>query len=315
MKRFIVFIIIVIFIPVGFLAYLFSPVGFSDKTIRFVVPLDTKQEKIPARLQKEGLIRSPALFTFLASFRKIPPEIEPGAYRLAKNMHLLTMIDTLLFHPYQKWITLVPGLRMEQTAEKLAEKFKWDENRKQEFLSHAKEGYLFPDTYLLYTDITGKEAAERLLSNFNEKFDATMQQSLLSRDVRNDTAIKIASLIQRESGGDEDKAIIAGIIWNRLEKDMRLQLDAANQYVIGKSGNWWPMVKPSDLKIDSPYNLYTNKGLPPGPICSPSLSAIKAAVYPAVTDCLFYLHSRDKQIHCAVTYEEHLENIQKYLKN
>lgn len=313
-KNSLISIALLLIISLLYLLFLLAPTSFSDEKIRFVVPLEEKQEEIITRLKKENFIRSEKLFNILAGMMRFPGTIEPGAYLLSRNMTLIDITDTLLNKPYQKWAVLVPGLRVEQTAEKLSKKFNWNEPKIKEFLANAREGYMFPDTYLLNVDYTGKEFAQRLISNFNEKFDAKMQKDLLAQDVRNDTAIKIASLIERESGGDDDKALIAGIIWNRLNKKMNLQIDATVQYALGTPQDWWPHVKPNDLKVDSPYNTYLEKGLPPAPIASPSLSSIKAAVYPAETDCLFYLHDRNKQIHCSKTYEEHKENIEKYLK-
>ncbi len=95
---------------------------------------------------------------------------------------------------------------------------------------------------------------------------------------------------------------------------MRLEIDATIQYALGKKGNWWPPLSGNLRKIDSPYNTYIIKGLPPGPIASPSLSSIKAVVYPQETDCFYYLHDHNKQIHCSKTYQEHLLNIEKYLR-
>ncbi len=297
-----------------YIFFLFSPASFSGEEIRFVINPDTKQEEIYNRLKNEKIIRSTRLFTLLAGLIRFPGTVEPGAYNLSRRMTLFSVADTLMNHPYQKWITLVPGLRVEQTAEKLKTKFNWDQTREKEFLDNAREGYMFPDTYLLNVDYTGKEFAQRLINNFNEKFDAQLQKDLLEQNIKSDTAIKIASLIERESGGDEDKALIAGIIWNRLLKDMKLQIDAVAQYALGKPSDWWPHVSPADLKKDSLYNTYLYKGLPPTPICSPSLASIKAVAYPQETDCFFYLHDRGKNIHCSTTYEEHLENIETYLK-
>ncbi len=306
---------VIIILPLLYILFLLSPTSFSDEKIRFVVPMDEKPEVTLARLKQENFIRSTDLFKFFAGLIKFPGSIEPGAYMLSHRMTLFGVADTLLNHPYQKWIVIVPGLRVEQTAEKLSKKFGWNEEKTKEFLAHAREGYMFPDTYLLNVDYTGKEFAQRLISNFNEKFDAKLQKDLLAQNVRNDTAIKIASLIERESGGDSDKALIAGIIWNRLNKGMKLEIDATIQYAMGTPDNWWPHVTPSDIKnTESPYNTYKIKGLPPTSICSPSLASIIAAVYPEETECFYYLHSRDKQIHCAKTYKEHQENIKKYLQ-
>lgn len=303
----------VILIAIGYTLSLLAPTSLSDEKIRFVIPLESKQEDIISRLTTEKFIRSEKLFTLLTGLIRYPGMIEPGAYLLSRRMTMLEIANTLLYKPYQKWIVLVPGLRKEQVAQRLEKKFSWGEEKTKEFLELAKEGYLFPDTYLLNVEEGGKDMAKRLISNFNEKFDAQMQQDLLAQNVRLDTAVKIASLIERESGSDEDKALIAGIIWNRLNKGMKLQIDATTQYIIGTKDNWWQRVDPKDHRIDSPYNTYIYKGLPPTAIANPSLASLKAAVYPEETDCVFYLHDLGKRIHCSVTYEEHLENIEKYL--
>lgn len=305
---------LILILLIIYVLYLVSPTSFSNEKIRFVIPLETKQEEIIFRLKNENFIRSDKMFMFLTGLIKFPGNIEPGAYLLSRRMFTWQIANTLLNHPYQKWAVIVPGLRKEQIAEKLQTKFNWNDETIKDFINSANEGYLFPDTYLLNIDYTGKEVAQRMMANFNEKFDAQLQNDLLSQDVRNDTAIKIASLIERESGSDSDKPLIAGVIWNRLNKDMKLQIDATSQYIKGKSGNWWPIVTPLDHKADSPYNTYIYKGLPPTSIASPSLASIKAAVYPKDTDCFFYLHDRGKNIHCAVTYQEHLENIDTYLR-
>jgi len=315
LKYFVFCVFLFITISSAYFIYLLCPTSISSEQIRFVVPLEAKQEEVISQLQSQNFIRSPKLFTLTAGILRFPGTIEPGAYLLSRRMTTLGIADTLVNHPYQKWIVLVPGLRKEQVAEKFAKKFEWKESKVKEFLDNAREGYMFPDTYLINVDYAGIEVAQKLMSNFNEKFDAKIQQDLLSRDVRNDTAIKIASLIERESGGDSDRALIAGIIWNRLSKEMRLEIDATVQYALGTSFDWWPIVQGMKMKqVESPYNTYLYKGLPPAPICNPSLASIKAVVYPEDTDYLYYLHDRSRQIHPANTYKEHLENIEKYLR-
>ncbi|MBI2611878.1 endolytic transglycosylase MltG [Candidatus Gottesmanbacteria bacterium] len=294
--------------------YIFGPTGLSKDTTRFVVPLESKQETIINDLKNKGFIRSEKAFSLLLYFIGPQKKIEPGSYLISHSMNSFQLADTLLNHPYQVWAVLIPGLRVEQIGEKLQKKLKWSDGDVNEFLHHAQEGYMFPDTYLFPVEDSPKMIADRMISNFNEKFDRRLQADLLSQNVRNDTAIKIASLIERESGTPHDKGLIAGVIWNRLNKGMCLQIDATIQYAIGKPGNWWPIVKGSDLKIDSPYNTYKISALPPGPIANPSLASIRAAVYPEETDCFYYLHTPDKKIHCSETYKEHLENIELYLK-
>jgi UPF0755 protein len=305
--------ITIVLVLLGIILYVVSPTSFSGEEVRFVVPLSAKNDDTVNQLVDQKFIRSKDVFNFLSGVLKFPGTIDPGAYRLRKNMTLIELTNTLLYVPYQKWAVLVPGLRKEQVTERLGKSLGWDDTKASDFLASAREGYLFPDTYLLPLDETGAQIEKRLESRFNEVFTADMQQKLFDLNLRNDTAVKIASLIERESGGESDKRLIAGIIYNRILKGMRLQLDAANQYIIGEPGNWWPTVTPEDLKIDSPYNLYLNKGLPPTPISNPSQASLEAVANPEETDCLFYLHDHEGQIHCAVTYEEHKENIATYL--
>ena len=307
-------LILFVLLPLVYLVYQIMPVSVSGDEIRFAVALNEDKNTTLANLKEQGLIRNPSFFSLILYFLKVPADIEPGAYILQKNYWAPKVASILLYHPYQKWVILKPGLRKEQVSEILSDKFDWDIEKENEFNNTAQEGYLFPDTYLLNVDYSAEEFANRLISNFNDKFDAELQNDLLAQNIRNDTAVKIASLIERESGSLEDKALIAGIIWNRLDSDMRLQIDAVTQYILGKPGNWWPRVKPADHRIESPYNTYIHKGLPPGPIANPSLDSIRASVYPAETDCVFYIHDSDKNIHCSKTYEEHLENIEQYLK-
>lgn len=108
--------------------------------------------------------------------------------------------------------------------------------------------------------------------------------------------------------------LIAGVIWNRWLKDMNFEMDATIQYALGKPGNWWPIIKVEDYKFDSSYNTYLYKGRPPTPICNPGLAAIDAVINPEKSEYFYYLHDSEGQIHLAKTYEEHIKNIEKYLK-
>jgi UPF0755 protein len=299
-----------------------GPAKSAEKK-RFVIPLETSEEKIVDSLKEKGFLKSKKIFNLILTFKGWRGKIQPGGYLIAGKMNAYELAQALVAGPYQKWALIPPGKRKEQVAVILQKALGWPDGMAQSFLLVAEEGYLFPDTYLINVDADPQEVVGKLRVNFNEKFDAQLQKDLLAQNVRNDTAIKVASLIERESGGEEDKPIIAGIIWNRLNKGMKLEIDATVQYAITTENlktnpnieNFWSFL-PGGLvrKINSPYNTYLRNGLPPGPICSPGLSAIKAAVYPAKTEAFYYLHSPDKQIHTAKTYKEHLENIKKYLE-
>lgn len=296
-----------------FLTYQIFSLTQSQEKVHIVVPLNLSQEAITQKLKAEGLIRSASLYNFLAAQLYQSQVIQPAGYFIEKRANIFEVLDILYNHPSEKWIVIAPGLRKEQVAERFTNKFNWGREEVEDFLANVNEGYSFPDTYLIDLKITGKEAAKKLTDNFNEKIQAKVYPEALKKNIRLETAVKIASLIQRESGTSEDKKLISGIIWNRLNIDMALQIDATIQYIMGSSTNWWPKVSVDDLKIDSSYNTYLIVGLPPGAIASPSLESLEAAVDPVETNCLFYLHDKQMKIHCSQTYEEHLANIQKYL--
>jgi UPF0755 protein len=174
------------------------------------------------------------------------------------------------------------------------------------------EGKYFPKTYMLnITSADPEEVSNMMFETFQEetqKIKIPNQTKVINQD----TALIIASIIQREAAGKQDMRLISGIIWNRLFKGMKLQIDATIQYAKGTEDAWWPQVKPEDKKIDSPYNTYKYWSLPPGPIANPGLAALSAAYNPEQTNCLFYLHDKKRRIHCSSTYQGHLNNIDKY---
>jgi UPF0755 protein len=126
--------------------------------------------------------------------------------------------------------------------------------------------------------------------------------------------VTLASLVQRESRNAREMPLVAGIILNRLGLDMKLDIDAALQYQLGTSKDWWPQISSADKSVDSGYNTYLRKGLPVAPICDPGIAALNAVLLPQENDYLYYLHDSSGAIHCAKTYQEHLNNINKYLR-
>jgi len=154
-----------------------------------------------------------------------------------------------------------------------------------------------------------------MIRHFDEKFAPYLPQ-FAKQNIIWTTGLRLASIVQREAAGKQDMPLIAGILWNRLLKEMKLEVDATVQYARGKTETgWWAPIKPSDIgEIDSPYNTYKYQGLPPHPISNPGIDAIEAVLNPTETDCLYYLHDDNRQIYCAATYEEHVANIEKYLR-
>ena len=309
------------FLVLGILVwYLLGPVSQTSKPSVYIKSQETLD--VAGELFKAGYIRNANAFALLYVFTSGDKKIEAGGYRLDPAMDAREVISKLSSKPDLVWVNIREGLRKEQIGEILASALSWTESQKNTWNTlytvdtkpDFAEGVYFPDTYLLPRDESVQQIADRFISRFNEKF-APFLSKFTEKNIRWTTGLKIASLIQREAGGTDDMKIISGIIWNRLEKEMKLEIDATMQYTKGKNGDtWWGRIDLSEKKSDSPYNTYVYKGLPPTPIANPGLAAIDAALNPADTDCIFYLHGPDKQIHCAKTYEEHLQNIDTYLK-
>jgi len=182
--------------------------------------------------------------------------------------------------------TIPEGYNVFEISEVFA--FKLSYFNKEKFLLDAKdkEGYLFPDTYFFFTDSNENDVLEYMSKNFERK-TADIFSISLSRSKKD--IIIMASIIEREAKGDSDREIISGILWNRINKGMPLQVDAAP-------------------------DTYKTKGLPKSPICNPGLEAIKAAIYPKSSNYFYYLHDKEGIIHFAKTFEEHKQNKFKYLK-
>ncbi len=309
----------------GLLFYFFAPVENKDQKIIFTVGKDQNKLDAILSLKEQKLIRNVGAFSLLLSLIKGESKISPGGYRLNTNMNAWQVLNKITNKPDLVWVTVREGLRKEQIAQVLAEALGWTDKQKGLWLDQNTndkpeyfEGVYFPDTYLIPIDESGKDISQRFINRFNEKM-APLFSEFAAKDILWTTGVKIASLIQREAGGTSDMRIISGVIWNRLNKGMKLEIDATMQYTRGPStssgqaSNWWGPVDIKEKLVDSPYNTYLYKGLPPHPICNPGLPAIEAALNPAETDCLYYLHDRARQIHCSKTYAEHLENIKKYL--
>ena len=301
---------------------LFSPPQPTDQKVElFTIAMKTKEPELIDRLTEQGLIKNSWAFDLALTIKGKHNTIEQGGYYLSKGMNVWQIIEKFSLGPELKWVIIPEGLRKEQIGELLAETFGWNQqdiddwNEKYTRTKYDYiEGVYFPDTYLIPTTEKNYEVAERMINRFNEQF-APYFDTFTQKNIMWTTGVRLASIIQREAAGKEDMPLIAGILWNRLDDDMKLEVDATVQYARGKTeGGWWASIKPEDKEIDSPYNTYMYKGIPPHPIANPGLDAIEAVLNPEETDCLYYLHDNNKQIHCAKTYEEHKENIEKYLK-
>ncbi len=182
---------------------------------------------------------------------------------------------------------------------------------------YGLEGYLFPDTYRLYASSTAIDVLRRLLDNFDEKLTPELRAAITDQKRSIYDVVTLASIVEKEApisyaGNDNrDARIIAGIFLNRLKIGQALQSDATLSYIfsdnkVAHSG--------AELEVDSPYNTYKYRGLPPGPICNPGILAIEAAIHPLATDYYYFLTTEDGRVVYARTYEEHLRNKARYLR-
>lgn len=300
----------------------FRPVSGTGRPGVFAVPQEKEGVDVVVKLEKEGYIRSVTAFRLLLWVVVHNREIVPGGYRLDQAMNAWAVMKKVTGQPQLVWVTTSGCARREQIGEMIAPILGWNEDQLaswnalySEDKPEYTEGVYFPDTYLLPKDEPAEAVAQRFIDNFNEKFSPFFGE-FVKQNIKWTTGLKIASLIQREAAGPPDMNLIAGIIWNRLNTGMKLEIDATMQYTKGKKsdGSWWGGVDLAEKREDSPYNTYLHKGLPPTPICSPGIDAIRAVLEPEETDCIFYLHDRNRQIHCAATYTQHLNNIRTYLR-
>ncbi len=324
-KRSSIFILIFIFlitIPIILNLYynsLLRPVVPEESQQLFIVRPGQPIIQIAQNLKEAGLIRNALAFRLLVAQMGIGKTIQAGDFRLSPHRTSREIAQNLTHGAIDIWITFPEGIRTEEMAEIIEAKLKISTNEnyqfdKKEFIQKAKEGYMFPDTYLIPKDTTAQTVIDRLTQTFDEKVD----QKLLQSDVLSPQEIIIlASLIEREAKTNEERPIIAGILLNRFNAGIALQVDATVQYAKGydaASDSWWPQVTKDDYqKVGSVYNTYLNAALPPTPIASPGLESIRAAAEPAQTDYLYYLHDSEGKIHYAKTIEEHNRNIQEYL--
>jgi len=248
-------------------------------------------------------------------------------HELNKNMNIkeLTEIITQGKVSVTK-ITVPEGWNLKEIADELEKK---KVVNKEDFLNAAAksydypslkdkptevsiEGYLFPDTYFFPANVTAETVVKNMLSNFENKVDRKILEKGKLQGYTTHEILTIASIIEKEVSEESDRAIVAGLLYKRLNNGIALEVDATINFITGKNN---PQSSLEDLAIDSLYNTYKYKGLPPGPISNPGLAAIKAAVNPQNSDYWYYLNRQDtKETIFSKNFEEHLANKEKYLR-
>ena len=307
-----------------------SAAGAVDPTdttkAKFTVKSGWTISEIANSLEGENLIRSSALFKWDA--REFPAsKFQSGIFVLQRSMDLQQVLESLTGSPQEMWITLLEGWRATEIADYLAEQGYAD---REEFLDCVQncqldyavlsdqpvgqglEGYLYPDTYIITPETKPLGIVNRMLKNLDEKFTPELRAQAAAAGRSLHEILTMASILEREVRDYEDKQLVAGLLWKRLEAGMGLDVDASVLYALG---DWKAELNYTSLQTDSPYNTRKYAGLPPGPICSPGIESIKAAINPTPSDYWFYLTTLDTgKVIYGRTLEEHNQNVAKYLR-
>ncbi len=288
----------------------------TDETpVLFVVSRGEGARAIAASLGEKRLVRSPTVFFLLVKMMGIERNLQAGDFRLYRTMDARRVAIELTHGMVDLWVTTLEGWRVEEIANRLAKDLDIPEA---EFLKVSREGYMFPDTYLLPADASAGAIAKIFLDTFDQKVTQKMREDAAAKKLTLHEVVTLASVVEREGRTPEDRPVIAGILLKRLRADWPLQADATLQYILGYQGGektWWKKgLTNQDKLVRSPYNTYANPGLPPGPIANPGLASINAVIYPVETDYWYYLHDPEGGVHYGRTLEEHNKNIETYLR-
>jgi UPF0755 protein len=271
--------------------FLFSPPAGFPVGKNIAIPQGASLKKTSSILKENRIIRSRPVFEFFIIIQGAEKHIKPAYYVFEKELPVFSVAWRIAggkFPMAPIVVTIPEGYTTEEMKELFSAKL--PNFNTEAFMSQAKpkEGYLFPDTYFFINTDSEKQALELLSENFDKKIGPLMEDINASGHTLSEI-ITMASIIEGEAKGEDDRAVISGILWKRLSINMPLQADAA------------PVT-------------YEEQGLPQEPIGNPGLAAIRAAIHPVASPYLYYLHDKDGQIHYAKNFSEHRANIEKYLK-
>lgn len=313
MKKIFAWLIIfvsLIFITRGWWNTQFASVNSDQATQTFVVQKGESVSNIADRLQKEGLIRSSFAFKVALKLNK-GSVIEAGDFKLSSSMPVSQVITTMGKGSLDKWVTLLEGWRVEEMAQKLNQELGINN---EDFLSFAKEGYMFPDTYLFNRDAISSDVASIMKNTFTKRYNSDLQGKIKKNGLTSQEGVILASIIEREARSDEARTKVASILLKRFKIGMGLNADATIQYALGyQTGekSWWKRsLTRDDFRVFSSFNTYLHAGLPPAPICNPGLSSLEAvANADSSTPYLYYYHDSKGNSYYAKTLEEHNQNV------
>lgn len=310
-KLFFIFSLIFL-IAILFITAIYFPLEENFTTQKVVnIPSGTNAKEIVDLLEKNEIIReNNYTFRILIKLLKLEDQLKYGEYNLSPSMNMLQILDKLVKGEVITYkITIPEGYTSTQIAELLDKKEVVEEEAFLKLVKDSEkipEGYLFPDTYEVPKKYGPENMVKTMLSNFNQialenEFTDKAEEIGFSLD----EIIILASIIEKEAKFTEEKSKVSSVFHNRLKTGMKLQSCATIQYILEVQKE---RLDENDLKIDSPYNTYLYKGLPPGPICNPGLDSIIAALEPVEEDYLYFVLGENGKHIFSKTYQEHLKN-------
>lgn len=302
----------VLCLMIGYLYAFAPPADFpSGSVVR--ITSGASAPEIANQLADAHVIAHPSVLRALLRLSGASTAVQTGVYKFDAPEDMFAVAYRLVMGVYglpPVRITFIEGTTVREMSARVASAF--SDITADEFFTVAKgqEGYLFPDTYFFQPGADAETIVATMRSNFDTKITSLSGEINASGHSLSDI-VTMASIVEKEGRSSAVRSMIAGILWNRLERKMPLQVDAVFGYIFDRA-TYSPSF--ADLKVDSPYNTYTHKGLPPGPISNPGLESIDAVLYPTKTDYLYYLTDKDGLMHYATTYAAHQANQRKYLQ-
>ncbi len=301
--------------------FLMSPPTSSGEIVNFDIPTGSNSRTVARRLVAEKLIRSEYAFRLVVRYRGIGKRLQAGTYVLRRSMSLSDILDefekghvTLVTWMVPEGLTMVATAALWETrgfgtAATFQEAFETTSLLKRYGLEDKTvEGYLFPNTYKFAKGTTAEKIVEMMLSEFKKQWSETFDEEARDLGRTQHEILTLASIIEKEAQSESERPRIASVFHNRLKRGWRLQADPTVLYALGNPER---LLTKADLGVDSPYNTYVYKGLPPGPIASPGIGSIIAALRPEKTKYLYFVAIGDGKHHFSKTLSEHNRMVRK----
>jgi UPF0755 protein len=289
--------------------------------VRVIIPEGSTGSQIASILEKAKVVRSALVFRLIARYRGVSTDLKPGAYDLRVGMGVTAALNALrngvplkVFRftiPEGKTIpeiAAIVGKNTKITAAQFLAAVRSGRHRLPIMPKGSTnlEGLLFPKTYEIVEKTTADELVEMMLHQFTVDTAGLDFSKAAAHHLTLYQIVTVASLIEREAKIERDRPLIASVIYNRLARPMRLQIDATVEYaILLQTGHYkFPLTTDDYTNVKSPYNTYLHDGLPPAPIASPGLAALQAALNPATTDYYYYVLTSDQRSHCFARNQE-----------